>query len=70
MKVLSGLLSSESSVSGLQRVTFSLPSRGPSSVCAHGVGKGGCRERSLLFLLLCVRGSTLTETTHPGQAPQ
>ena len=70
MKVLSGLLSSESSVSGLQRVTFSLPSRGPSSVCARGVGKGGWRESSLLFLLLCVRGSTLIETAHPGQAPQ
>ena len=53
MKVLSGLLSGKSSVSGLQRVTFSLPSRGPSSVCARGVGKGGWRELSAVSSLTC-----------------
>ena len=54
MKVLSGLLSGKSSASGLQRVTFSLPSRGPCSVCARGAGKGGMeRELSAVSSFTC-----------------
>ena len=70
MNVLSGLLSGESSV---------LVCRGSHSHCPHAalplcvpavVGKQGWRESSLLFPRLRVRGSTLTETAHPGRAPR